>query len=202
MTTQRKPTYLEIHWGTTFSSKSEYFDHLENYTINIDKVEHGTWRSHFKQEVQREYRVLMPAMPSRMNADYEEWKVYFEKFLPHLDERSIIAWTSLGGWFLVKYFSENVLKSTVGQVHLLAPAIVDVPQEKLYGFLHTWDLGKIAESAREVHIFHSLDDPLCPYEHSLELHKEIEGSILHTVDGYGHLSCREFTEYVDFMLQQ
>ena len=63
--------------------------------MNLDKVLGGG------------YEVLIPQMPNSQNARYSEWKILFEKIISILDDEIILIGHSLGGIFLVKYFSEN-----------------------------------------------------------------------------------------------
>ena len=45
----------------------------------------------------------------RTNARYEEWKIWFERMIPFLNDNVILVGHSLGGIFFVKYLSENLL---------------------------------------------------------------------------------------------
>jgi predicted alpha/beta-fold hydrolase len=48
-------------------------------------------------------------MPNKLNARYHEWKIFFEGILSKLDREDEITLVggSLGGCFLLKYFSEK-----------------------------------------------------------------------------------------------
>jgi predicted alpha/beta hydrolase family esterase len=70
-------------------------------------------------------------MPEKKFADYEAWKIYFEKIIPYLQEDCIIATTSLGSTFIVKYLQENNLDVSIKKLFLIAPAIEDTPTEVL-----------------------------------------------------------------------
>ena len=54
----------------------------------------------------------------------------FEKALPYFGEENILIGHSLGGSFLLKYLSEHFLEN-ISQVHLVAPATQDTPDEYL-----------------------------------------------------------------------
>ena len=61
-------------------------------------------------------------MPAKENADYEVWKIAFEKLLLVLDFAVPIIFTarSLGTIFLMKYLSENTFPKPIHTVHLVA----------------------------------------------------------------------------------
>ena len=63
---------------------------------------------------------MYPQMPNKQNADYQAWKIEFEKILPDLDKDSILIGHSLGGIFLAKYLSENKLAQKLDSLHLVA----------------------------------------------------------------------------------
>ena len=51
----------------------------------------------------------MPVFPNKLDSKYEEWMIVFEGILKTLPEDSEITFIggSLGGCFLLKYFSER-----------------------------------------------------------------------------------------------
>lgn len=63
-------------------------------------------------------------MPNKQNAHYRDWKLVFEGILAQLNPQDEITLVggSLGGCFLLKYFSE-VKSIVVHQIHLVAACI-------------------------------------------------------------------------------
>ena len=60
-------------------------------------------------------------MPAKDNADYDVWKIAFEKILSRLSADSPIIFTarSLGTIFLVKWLSENSFIRHIDSIHLV-----------------------------------------------------------------------------------
>lgn len=59
-------------------------------------------------------------MPNGNNAQYIEWKIWFERLLPFLNDGVILIGHSLGGIFLAKYLSENNFSIKVRAAILIA----------------------------------------------------------------------------------
>ncbi len=67
-------------------------------------------------------------MPNKLNARYEEWKIVFDGVLAKMktDDDVTFFGTSLGGCFLLKYFSEvEKFDYKINQIHLLAACIYE-----------------------------------------------------------------------------
>jgi predicted alpha/beta hydrolase family esterase len=64
-------------------------------------------------------------MPNKQNAQYEEWKLVFEKIIDKLDENFILIGHSLGAMFIVKYLSENTISKTIEKTLLLGTPFDD-----------------------------------------------------------------------------
>ena len=60
-------------------------------------------------------------MPLQDNAKYEEWKILFERYIPHLKDNVILMGNSLGGIFLAKYLSENKFPKKILSTYLTCP---------------------------------------------------------------------------------
>ncbi len=70
-------------------------------------------------------------MPNKTNAQFEEWKIWFEKFIPFLNDGVILVGHSLGGVFLAKYLSENKFPKKIGGVFLVS-AVYEKNQKGLF----------------------------------------------------------------------
>ena len=107
----------------------------------------------------------MPNFPNPQNAKYNEWKLFFDTWISQISLSSdiILIGNSLGGCFLLKYFSENIKPLPISNIHLLASCIEagDFSPPSNYDFLQK--LGDI------VHIWHSKDDTVVPFSVGKEL---------------------------------
>ena len=100
---------LWIHGGDVFDSYEEYLKFLRDRKVTKeDFIGKNKWIKKIQQELGNDYEVFLPQMPCAWNATYKEWKIWFEKSFPFLQNGIILAGGSLGGIFLAKYLSENI----------------------------------------------------------------------------------------------
>ena len=65
----------------------------------------------------------MPVFPNKINSKYSEWKLVFDGIIKTLPEDAQITFIagSLGGCFLLKYFSETKNSTlNIENIHLMA----------------------------------------------------------------------------------
>jgi predicted alpha/beta hydrolase family esterase len=153
-------------------------------------------------------------MPSKENAYYPAWKIWFEKYFQYIhhmpethDNQStldrieakkqlphiplILIGHSLGATFLMKYISEHGFPKEIDTLHLIAPALDDAGLigESLSTFLPTMShIPSIHKYVKHTHIWASTDDRVIPYDHSVRAHVAIVGSVLHTFHDRGHFA--------------
>jgi predicted alpha/beta hydrolase family esterase len=145
--------------------------------------------------------VLTPSMPNKDNAQFDEWKIYFEKILPFLSGEVQIVGNSLGAMFLAKYLQENPLERPVKRIVLVAPGYDDDSNEDLGSFGVT-SATRLGESAAEVHLFHSQDDPVVPYAESAKYLADVPDLVFHNFTSYGHFLEPTFPELLELLQQK
>ena len=97
-----------IHGGTTYKSHEEYFLALKGLDIKLDRMKSSKdWKDGLQEKLGEDFTVYIPQMPNKQNAQYEEWKILFEKVVKLLDDYIVLIGHSMGGIFLAKYLSEN-----------------------------------------------------------------------------------------------
>lgn len=149
-------------------------------------------------ELGEEYEVFMPSMPNKQNADYEEWKIWFERHFEYLRDEVILVGWSLGGMFLAKYLSENTLPFKVSSLMLLAApcgTFADEQGNDCGSFQFNPEiLAKLPERASKIAIFHSEDDFVVPYQHALEFKKHLPEAEFMSFTDKNHFLIPEFSE--------
>lgn len=176
---------LLINGGNSFDSYESYRNHLDTKEINYDRLLSRTSWKRWLVEQLTEDEVLIPSMPNPQNAVYDEWRVYFEKFLPHLKNDVHLVGHSLGAMFLAKYLNENMLKNPVDQLILIAPGYDDETNEELGSFKITSAVN-VQRNARNIHLLHSVDDPVVPYSELAKFQQDIPTATSHTFYNRGH----------------
>jgi predicted alpha/beta hydrolase family esterase len=101
-----KTQVFMVHGGMTFKNHKDYLHFLKTREVSIE--EKRRWNGEYLQKkLGRNFAIIRPRMPLSDNAKYEDWKIYFERFIPLLNDNVIFIGSSLGGIFLAKYLSEH-----------------------------------------------------------------------------------------------
>jgi len=189
---------LYIHGGMTFKSRKDYLESLKNLEVSLD--EPLKWQNEYlDKKLGKDFQIIRPKMPLKENAKYEDWKIFFEKYLSLLGRQYILIGNSLGGIFLAKYLSENKLKHKAQAVFLICPPFDNsLPGEDLVGgFRLKKDLSLIEKNSQAVHLTFSVDDQVVPLYHAHKYQKKLPKSEFHIYESKnGHFRISEFPEIV------
>jgi len=189
---RKKQQILHIHGGGAYLNYDDYIKDLKLKNYDPDKSNENRWnRNHNLYLDENKFQIFRPEMPCSWNAKYLEWKIWFEKVLPYIKEDVILIGHSLGGNFLAKYLSENVLSVSIKQLHLVAPSYSKFEDDfKITEFPKNFFENNIAE----VHIYHSTDDDQVPISESEKYHNDIPNSQFHKFTDRGHFLGDTFSE--------
>lgn len=163
-----KPIIWIIGGGEVFETRENYLKFLENeYEISSQKS--WDWKKWLTEGLSDHYDITKINMPDKMNADYDAWKIVFEKYIDTLDTNQDISIIghSLGGIFLAKYLSENVFPKKISSLHLVAPVWTH-PESKIHNTwnfsFHPMSLSKLPSKAKNIYIWWSEDDDIVNFE--------------------------------------
>jgi len=195
-----KKQVVVIHGGDTFESYEEYLNFLCNYEIDIERYKSGKtdWKPWLRQKLGSDYEVILPVLPNRTNAQFSEWKIWFEKFLPFLNDGVILIGHSLGGAFLVKYLSENYFSKKIKAVFLVS-AVYNKDSEG-YPVLSFSLPKKLTLQTENTMIYHSIDDPVVPFSALEQYKKALPYAHTRIFNNRGHFNQEEFPELVEDIL--
>lgn len=187
-----------IHGGDAFDSYEAYFEHLKEVKVWLEDFERKSWKSWLYGELGQDYQVFPLRMPNANNAKYSEWKLWFEKYLPFLNDGVVLLGHSLGGIFLAKYLAENQLPIRVQATLLVAPPFdTDNEAGSLGDFVLPGSLEKLSEHGGAIHIFHSEDDTVVPYQEIDKYANKLPSATLHRFSDRGHFISETFPEVLD-----
>ena len=176
---------VHIHGGSPFDSYERYLSALRNNPLTYESLFRKTkWRD-WLAVTMTDFDVLLPTMPNKQNARYSEWKIYFEKLLPLLGNDVQLIGSSLGGIFLAKYLHENPLSTPVTRLILIAAPYDDATHEDLGDFILPSATG-LEKSAKEIHLFHSKDDPVVPFTELAKFQSDLPSAKSHVFVDRGH----------------
>lgn len=186
-----------IHGGGTFDTHEEYLAWLNAYEISLEKTQTERWKTTLDDALGEDYEVIQPRMPNAFDAQYPEWKLWFEKYLALLGDDLILVGHSLGAIFLAKYLSEEtVSKHILGTFLIAAPFDSADVEYSLSDFALPESLSKCAEQSRVIHFYHSTDDEVVPFTDLAKYQKVLPYARATIFGDKGHFSMEEFPELV------
>ncbi|MDP1814560.1 MAG: alpha/beta hydrolase [Leadbetterella sp.] len=201
-----KKQVLVIHGGDVFDSYEEYLNFLKEYPADLERLlPRKKWKNNLQDDLGEEWEVLSPQMPNYHNAKYSEWKVWFEKILPHLRDEIVLVGHSLGGTFLAKYLAENNFPVKVYTVYLVAAPFDEKDRDVDYtlgDFALPESLQKFQEQTNKIFLYYSKDDPTVPIS-DLEKYTQVLPKAEKVIfTNYGHFHQEHFPEIVEAIKNQ
>ena len=195
---KHKPQILIIHGGMTFKNRKDYLMFLKTRPISLEK--RVGWKDEYlDKKLGNEFDIIRPRMPLQDNAHYEDWKIYFERFIPYLKNDFIFVGNSLGGMFLAQYLSENKLPKKALSVYLIAAPFDNtvIGEDLVGGFKLKKDLSLLEKNTQNLHLLFSEDDDCVPVAHAEKYRNTLTNpTIVIYKTKNGHFNISEFPEIV------
>ena len=195
-----KKQVVVIHGGDTFETYEEYLNFLRNYEINIERYKTGKddWKPWLRQALGEDYEVILPIMPNKTNAQFQEWKLWFEKLVPLFNEEIILVGHSLGASFVAKYLSENKFPKKLSAVFLVSG--VFSKHKEGYGLVSFTLPKNLNLQTENIYLYHSKDDPLVPFSSLEQFMKALPKAHARVFEDRKHLNQQEFPELAQDVL--
>ena len=189
-----KKQVVVIHGGDTFETYEEYLNFLRSYKIDIEryKSNKSDWKPWLRQRLGGDYEVILPIMPNKTNAQFDEWKVWFKKLIPFLHDNVILIGHSLGGTFLAKYLSENRFEKKIKAVFLVG-AVYDKDDDG-YSVVSFSLPEKLNLQTVNTMIYHSKDDPVVPFSTLGQYKRSLPKAQTRIFEDRGHFNQERFPE--------
>jgi predicted alpha/beta hydrolase family esterase len=196
---QKPGQVVFISGGDSFSSNEAFYEYLRAQEYEPHPEPRQRWRDWLQSELEPAgYEWLYLEMPNKQNADYEAWKIWFEKIVPFIEVENPthVVGYSLGACFLLRYLTENDAPFTIDHLHLVALALEDEGVDGDLGSFAVQQplLTSLAGKAADIHLYHSTEDPICPYSHSEQVASAVPTATLHTYTDRNHFLQSEFPE--------
>lgn len=189
-----------IHGGETFDTYEEYIEDLKKkeFNPNQEKERQKRWHRSLEKKLGDGFMVIAPIMPCKNNARYKEWKIWFEKVIPYIEDNAVLIGHSLGGIFLVKYLSENDFPKKILATYLVAAPFDDKNSEySLGGFILPDTLENFEKQVGRIFIYHSEDDSIVPFADVEKYKKALPGAEKIIFKNKDHFIQEEFPELID-----
>ncbi len=189
-----KKQVVVIHGGDTFRNQEEYLNFLKNYEINIEryKISKDDWKPWLRERLGDAYEVILPIMPNKTNARFEEWKLWFEKIIPLLNNEIILVGHSFGASFVAKYLSENKFPKKLIGVFLVS-GVFDKDSEG-YSLLSFSLPERLDLQTDNIYLYHSKDDPVVPFSALADFAKALPKAHSRVFEDKKHINQPEFEE--------
>lgn len=194
----KKQQVLIIHGGTTFKTHEDYIHFLESYDLALEKLTpKKDWKDSLQAELGEGFEVFQPRMPNGSNAQYQEWKLWFNKILSLLDDNVILVGHSLGGIFLAKYLSEEFSSKKVKAIFLIAAPFDDTGiTESLGSFTLVKSFDMFKKQTEKIFLYFSKDDAVAPFVHAKKYLENLPEATLRIFEDRGHFKQANFPELV------
>ncbi len=186
-----------LRGGTTFDTYEEYFDALQNKEVRLERIAYAPgWKESLQTRLGDDYLVLIPSMPNTSNAQYSEWKVYFDQVAKVLKDGCILVGHSMGGIFLAKYLSEVQIPFKAAATILVAAPYDDETNESLGDFRLTGISELFHMQAGNVTIIGAKDDPVIAAEDFMNYQQALPHAQVLEISASDHYIRAEFPELV------
>ena len=195
---QKKIQLFIIHGGNTFKSNKGYLRYLKTRPISLEKRVRY-YEDYFDETLGKQFEIVRPRMPLQDYAKYKEWKIYFERHIPHLRNNVILMGGSLGGIFLAKYLSEHKFPKKILSTYLICPPFDNtLPGESLAGgFRLKSNLSLLEKQAGNLYLLFSKDDDVVPISHAKKYAKKLKkAKIIIYKSKNGHFKISKFPEVI------
>jgi len=174
-----KTQILMVHGGMTFKNQKDYLHYLKTRRVSLEKK--VSWGGDYiDKALGKNFEIIKPRMPLQDNAKYEDWKIYFERFIPLLRDNVILEGGSLGGIFLAKYLSENKFPKKILSTYLVCPPFDDTcfEEDLVGGFKLKSDLSLLEKQSKNLYLLFSKDDDSVPVAHAEKYRNKLKDNNL------------------------
>lgn len=194
-----KQQILVIHGADSFATYEEYIEFLRNFPVTLEYIRSGkkNWKSKLQEQLGEKCEVLLPSMPNKSNAKYLEWKIWFEKYIPLLEDGVILVGHSMGGVFLAKYLSEVIAPITIRATFLIAAPFDKDDGRSLVEFNVTTPLTKLEGQGGQIFLYHSKDDSVVDFSEFEKYQAALPGAHVRIFKDRDHFACEELPEILE-----
>ena len=195
---KNKTQIFYIHGGMTFKNRKDYLSYLKNKEISTEKK--IRWSDDYLDKaLGKNFEIIRPRMPLQEDAKYEDWKIWFERYIPLLRNNIILVGGSLGGIFLAQYLSENKFPKKILSTYLVCPPFDDtvIGEDLVGGFKLKSDLSLLEKNSKNLYLMFSADDDCVPVDHAEKYRRKLKNAkIIIYKSKNGHFKITKFPEIV------
>ena len=190
-----------IHGGDCFANYEDYLEVLAKRPVDLKSfLPQADWKANLAGVLGKDWQVLLPRMPNKQNARYQEWVIWFERMAPFLEDGVILIGHSLGAIFLPKYLSEHRFAKKIAKLILVAAPYSQT--EYLGDFVVTGSLAQVSVQCAEIVLFYSHDDPVVPLTEAEAYVQAWPQADLQILENRQHFNQAEFPELIEVLRKE
>ncbi|MFA6278743.1 MAG: alpha/beta hydrolase [Candidatus Paceibacterota bacterium] len=189
---------IVVGGGNVFPTYEAYFSFLKNFEAeSIDYFKRGRdWKANLQETLGDTYEALIPRMPNSNNAKYIEWKIWFEKLFPFLNDEVILIGHSLGASFLAKYLSEEQFPKKILATFIVAGPYDSDGDRPMVEFILPDSLALFEKQGGTIFLYHSKDDPVVAFSELAKYQKALPSAKVNVFEDRKHFNQESFPEIV------
>ncbi len=191
-----KKQIVVIHGGDSFDTYEEYMENLRVEEINLEDFFRKGWKKNLAERLGDDFVVIAPRMPNEANAKYLEWKIWFDKIAPFIEDGVILIGHSLGGIFLAKYLSENTFPKKIRATMIVASPYTEISDRCMADFILPESLKQFEKQGGDIFLYYSEDDEVVPFKSLKGYEKDLPEADTCIFKDRGHFGQEEFPEIV------
>lgn len=195
-----KKQVFVIKGGDAFDTYEDYLKFLRELEMeNLDRFRETRWKENLQSDLGGDFDVIVIAMPNSFNSKYVEWKIWFDKFIPLMNEEVVLVGHSQGGIFLAKYLSENNFPKKLLGLHLVSAPIDTEGSDgwSLADFTLSDAISNLNDKFENISLYHSEDDEIVPFSALKKYKEQIPNAKEFAFKDRGHFSQTHFPELVE-----
>lgn len=201
---KKKKQVILIKGGDAFDTYEDYLKFLKEFEIeNLDRFREKRWKENIKDDLGADFDVIVLEMPNSLNAKYIEWKIWFDKFVPLMNQEVVLVGHSQGGIFLIKYLSENNFTKKLLGLHLISSPIDTEGSDgwSLADFTLSESILNLTENFKNINLYHSEDDDVVPFSALRKYKEKIPNAKEFKFKDRGHFNQTHFPELVENIIE-
>ncbi|MDR3457616.1 MAG: alpha/beta fold hydrolase [Verrucomicrobiae bacterium] len=192
-----KKEVIIIHGGSCWKTRAEYLTDLRATKFVVGFFPRAGWHTNLQKDLGAGFKVWLPDMPNWQNSRYDEWKIWFEKALAVAGASPVVVGHSLGGIFLIKYFSETVNPPKTRAILLVGTPYKTVSENPDFGnFALKRAPRRLDRLGANLHFYHSQDDSIVNFADVEKYQKVLPRAAIKKYTDRGHFIQNHFPDLV------
>lgn len=150
-----------------------------------------------RRSLQNDFEIFCPVIEDPEAPSYDMWKRMLDSEFSSLDGEIILIGHSLGGSMLLKYLSEEQTELQIAGLFLISTPCWGKGGWSVDEFKLRTNFDAQLPEIPTIHLFHSTDDPIVPFEH-LEFYKNsFPDASVYEISGDDHVFANGLPKVVE-----